>query len=68
MNLNLNTLEKVVAGEIDNRKAQLIFTGSRTVTSTLKLGIEAMKLGVKKIGGVQIDAVDKKLSAPRTPI
>lgn len=54
INLNLNTLKNVVSGDIDHRKAALIFTGSRTVTSSLKLGIEAMKLGLKDISGVGV--------------
>ena len=52
--LNLSTLEDVVSGEIDNKKAALIFTGSRTVIGSLKLGLEAMKLGMTRISGVPI--------------
>ena len=59
--LNLKTLEQVVDGIIDNRRAQLIFTGSRTVSSTLKLGIEAMKLGLGKIAGLPVGDSDKLL-------
>ena len=54
INLNLTTLEDVVSGEIDTKKAGLIFTGSRTVTQSLKLGIEAMKLGMGKIAGMPL--------------
>jgi len=54
LNLNLNTLEEVVNGQIDNRKAALIFTGSRTVTSSLKVGLEAMKLGLVKVAGMPV--------------
>jgi len=54
IDLNLSTLEDVVAGTIDNRKASLIFTGSRTVSSALKLGIEAMKLGLREIAGIPL--------------
>jgi hypothetical protein len=50
--LNLNTLEDVMAGDIDNKKAAIVFTGSRTVTAALKLGLEAMKLGIVEVGGV----------------
>jgi endonuclease III len=50
--LNLETINGVVNETIDNRKASLIFTGSRTVTSSMKLGIEALKLGLKSIGGI----------------
>ena len=56
INLNLQTLEDVVSGEVDNKKAALIFTGSRTVTSSLKLGIEAMKLGHKTVAGMPVGA------------
>jgi hypothetical protein len=52
INLNLNTLGDVINNTIDNKKAALIFTGSRTVTSALKLGIEAMKLGLGNIAGL----------------
>lgn len=61
ISLNLNTLEQVVTNEIDNKKAALIFTGSRTVTSALKLGVEAMKLGMNKIAGMPTGDA-KKLS------
>ena len=54
INLNLRTLEDVIGGDIDNKKAALIFTGSRTVTSSLKLGLESMKLGLKNVGGLSI--------------
>lgn len=56
VNLNLKTLEKVVSGDIDNKKAALIFTGSRTVTGTLKLGLEARKLGMKDVAGVNVES------------
>lgn len=66
--LNLKTLEEVVSGTIDNRKAALIFTGSRTVTSELKVGIEAMKLGMTSISGVPTDGnkkeIEKKTNKP----
>ena len=52
VNLNLDTLNGVVNETMDNKKAGLIFTGSRTVCVTLKLGIEAMKLGLRTVGGV----------------
>lgn len=52
--LNLSTLNGVIDEEIDNKKAGLIFTGSRTVCVALKLGIEAMKLGLRQVGGVEI--------------
>jgi hypothetical protein len=52
VNLNLETLEDVVSGETDNRKAAVIFTGSRTITGALKLGLEAAKLGVVDVGGI----------------
>ena len=50
--LNLSTLEDVVNGDIDNKTAALIFTGSRTAIGGLKLGVEVMKLGIKKVGGI----------------
>ncbi len=59
--LNLNTLEDVVGGGIDNRKAAMIFTGSRTVTTALKLGIEAMKLGMAQIAGMPVGDEGAKL-------
>lgn len=52
VNLNLTTLEEVVSGETDNRKAGVIFTGSRTITGALKLGLEAAKLGIVDVGGI----------------
>lgn len=52
--LNLGTLNGVINETIDNKKAGLIFTGSRTVCVALKLGIEAMKLGLRQVGGVEI--------------
>ncbi len=52
VDLNIRTLEEVVSGETDNRKAAVIFTGSRTVTGALKLGLEAMKLGIPEVGGL----------------
>ena len=55
INLNLETLEQVVSGDIDNKKAALIFTGSRTVTGTLKLGLEARKLGMKDVAGINVE-------------
>ena len=54
--LNLRTLENVRDGEINNKKAALIFTGSRTVTGVLKLGVEASKLGLSMIGGVDVNS------------
>ena len=54
INLNLRTLEQVIDNSIDNKKAALIFTGSRTVTSTLKVGLEAMKLGLAEVSGVSV--------------
>ena len=52
VNLNLETLEDVVSGETDNRKAAVIFTGSRTITGALKLGLEAAKLEIVDVGGI----------------
>ena len=52
INLNLRTLESVNDGLIDNRKAALIFTGSRTVTAGLKVGVEAMRLGMSNVAGL----------------
>lgn len=63
--LNLETLGQVVTGDIDNRKAQLIFTGSRTITSSLKVGIEAMKLGLAKVSGIPIGDTRDLLPTPR---
>lgn len=57
--LNLDTLESVVIGEIDNRKAQLIFTGSRTISSTFKLGLEAIKIGMKNVAGLPVRSSGK---------
>lgn len=57
--LNLNTLEDVVNGDGDLKRAQLIFTGSRTITGAMKVGIEAMKLGFKQIGGIDVGDVKK---------
>lgn len=67
--LNLDTLEDVMSGSIDNKKAALIFTGSRTVSSSLKLGLEAMKLGITEIGGVGVSTptpLKNKLSNQRS--
>jgi len=52
--LNLGTLNGVISETIDNKKAGLIFTGSRTVCVALKLGIEAMRLGLRQVGGMQM--------------
>ena len=52
---NITALEGVIDGRMDNRKAAVIFTGSRTITGALKLGLEAAKLGLPQIGGVLID-------------
>lgn len=57
INLNLSTLEKVINGGIDNRKAGLIFTGSRTVATAFKLGLEAMKLGMKQVAGMPVKRI-----------
>jgi len=60
--LNLETLEGVENETEDFKKAALIFTGSRTVTGALKIGIEAMKLGIKNIGGVGVGSIEKQLT------
>ena len=60
--LNLNTLQGVIDETIDNKKAALIFTGSRTVTGSLKLGIEALKLGMNRIGGVDVGKGIRKIN------
>lgn len=71
INLNLSTLEDVINEDIDNKKAALIFTGSRTVTSSLKLGLESMKLGIRNISGIsvgnKISLVDHDGPDPHTP-
>ena len=54
INVNLRTLENVVNETDDNRKAAVIFTGSRTITGILKLGLEATKAGLVQIGGVRL--------------
>lgn len=59
INLNLRTLEGVVDGDVDNKKAALIFTGSRTVTASLKLGLESIKLGMKSISGMPVGQTGK---------
>jgi hypothetical protein len=59
--LNLSTLENVINEKVDNKKAALIFTGSRTVTGSLKLGLEAMKLGMSRVAGVSIGDMTKKV-------
>lgn len=59
--LNLDTLEDVVSESIDNRKAALIFTGSRTVASSFKLGLEAVKLGIRQVSGMGLGATSKLL-------
>ncbi len=60
--LNLDVLSDVNDGRIDHRKASLIFTGSRTVTAGLKVGIDAMRLGLKDVGGMKVEkiAVEQK--------
>jgi len=62
--LNLNTLEDVISEEIDNRKAALIFTGSRTVAAAFKLGLEAVKLGLKQVSGMGVGN-SVQISAPK---
>jgi len=64
--LNLKTLEGVVNETMDNKKAALIFTGSRTVTGTLKLGLEAMKLGMGSVAGVDVNKGIKRISSGPT--
>jgi hypothetical protein len=59
--LNISTLEGIVNEDMDHKKAALIFTGSRTITGALKLGLEAMKLGMKQVGGVDMNKGLKKL-------
>ena len=54
INLNLSTLEQVIEGTVDYKSAALIFTGSRTAISGLKLGVEVIKLGINKIGDVKM--------------
>ena len=54
INLNLSTLEQVIEGTVDYKSAALIFTGSRTAISGLKLGVEVIKLGINKIGDVEM--------------
>ena len=51
---NLRTLEGVANETIDNRRASVIFAGSRTVTGALKLGLEAMRLGMNSVAGFKI--------------
>ena len=63
INLNLRTLEDVVNGDIDNRKAALMFTGSRTVAGSLKLALEAVKLGMGRLAGIDIG--DSKRAIPQ---
>lgn len=57
--LNKETLKGVVEGTIDNRKAALIFTGSRTITGQLKLAIEAVRLGIAILSGVPMGETKK---------
>lgn len=52
--LELDTLEGVINETTDNKKAALLFTGARTVTATLKLGLEARKLGMGHVAGVDV--------------
>ena len=61
INLNLRTLENVVNDQIDNRKAGLIFTGSRTVAASFKLGVEAVKLGMSQVAGLNVGRSTKRL-------
>ena len=62
VNLNLTTLSSVVNAQVDYKQAALIFTGSRTVTATLKLGIEASKLGLVQIAGMNMAPGDKQIT------
>lgn len=57
--LEISTLEGVVNEETDLKKASVIFTGARTVTASLKVGLEAMKLGMKRVSGVDIEGMAK---------
>ena len=65
--LNIATLEDVVNSDTDLKKAALIFTGSRTITASLKLGLEAMKLGMKSVSGVDIDNNIKQITEEEPP-
>lgn len=55
----LRTLEGVMNDTIDNRKASVIFAGARTATGELKMGLEAMRLGLKDVGGVKMGSFKK---------
>lgn len=59
IDLNLRTLTDVANEQVDHKKAALVFTGSRTVTGALKVGLEAMKLGVTLIDGVTLGNIKK---------
>jgi len=59
----LDTLQKVRDGNINHKKAAIIFTGSRTVTGVLKLGMEASKLGLSMIGGVDVNSGAKLIGS-----
>lgn len=64
VSLNLRTLEDVMNGDIDNKTASLVFTGSRTAIGGLKLGVEVMKLGIQKVGGVTMPSTKNLLESP----
>ena len=54
LNLGIDTLRKVRDDKINNKKASLIFTGTNTVNNSIKIGIEANKLGIAVIGGIDL--------------
>lgn len=59
--LNLETLIQVRDQKTNGKRATLIFTGSRTVTGVLKLGVEASKLGLSQVAGVDMATGNKFL-------
>jgi len=61
VDLNLKALQGVDAGTMDNRKAVVIFMGTRTVTGALKLALEAKKAGIAEVAGVEMLRPEKDL-------
>ncbi len=57
--VNISTLQGAFSGKLDNRRATVIFNGSRTITGIMKLGLEAKKLGLSEIGGIEIEKLDR---------
>lgn len=55
LEMNLTTLEQVRDGKINHKKAALLFTGTRTAVGVLKLGIEASKMGLSMVGGLNVN-------------